>query len=87
MISLTTRDFWHAYEKLSEAHQAAARRAFRLFMLDPGHNSLRFKKLGGHRDYWSVRVSLDIRVVGRRQGDTVEWAWIGSHQEFDQRFG
>jgi len=40
----------------------------------PGHNSLQFKKLHGYSDYWSVRVSRGIRVVGERRGDTVEWA-------------
>src|SRR5438876_11965484 len=35
--------------------------------------------LRGYPDYWSVRVSQDIRVVGKRRGDTIEWAWIGTH--------
>ncbi len=38
-------------------------------------------------DYGSVRVSRDIRVVGKRRGDTIEWAWIGTHNEFDKLFG
>jgi hypothetical protein len=25
-----------------------------------------------------VRVSRDIRAVGKRTGDTIEWAWIGT---------
>ena len=62
----------------------AARRAFTLLLQDPGHNSLRFKKLRGYPDYWSVRVSRDVRVVGKRHGDTR--AWIGTHNEFDKLF-
>ena len=27
------------------------------------------------------------RAVGERVGDTIEWAWIGSHNEFDSQFG
>jgi hypothetical protein len=61
-------------------------RAFALFLENPRHNSLQFKKLRGYSDYWSVRVSRDIRVVGKRRGDTVEWAWIGTHNEFDKLF-
>jgi hypothetical protein len=68
------------------AKKRAARRAFTLFLQDPGHNSLQFKKLRGYPDYWSVRVSQDVRVVGKRRGDAVEWAWIGTHNEFDKLF-
>jgi len=56
-------------------------------MKDPGHPSLRFKKLAGEDDVWSVRVSLDLRAVAHRQGDTVTWFWIGTHKEFDRLFG
>jgi hypothetical protein len=27
------------------------------------------------------------RAVGKRTGDTIEWAWIGTHNEFDKLFG
>jgi len=51
-------------------------------------DTIRFnsKRLRGYPDYWSVRVSQDIRVVGKRRGDTVEWAWIGTHNKFDKLF-
>ena len=64
----------------------AARRAFRLFVENPGHNSLHFKKLSGHADLWSARVSLDIRAVAQRHGETVTWVWIGTHSGFDKLF-
>jgi hypothetical protein len=70
---------------LNAAQKTAARRAFALFLENPGHNSLQFKKLRGYPDYWSVRVSRDIRAVGKRTGDTIEWAWIGTHNEWSQR--
>jgi hypothetical protein len=69
---------------LNATQKRAARRAFTLFLQDPGHNSLQFKKLRGYPDYWSVRVSRDVRVVGKRHGDTR--AWIGTHDEFDKLF-
>ena len=87
MISRATRTFWQAYARLSGSHKDSAQRAFRLFVRDPGHNSLQFKKLRGYANYWSVRVSLDLRAVGKRHGDTIEWAWIGSHNDFDKLFG
>ncbi len=87
MISRATRSFWEAYEQLNAAQKSAARRAFALFLENTGHNSLQFKKLRGYLDYWSVRASRNIRAVGKRTGDMIEWAWIGTHNEFDKLFG
>jgi plasmid maintenance system killer protein len=67
--------------------KAAARRAYQLFVHDPDHPSLRFKKLQGYDNVWSVRINEQYRAVGERDGDVIEWAWIGSHNEFDSRFG
>lgn len=58
-----------------------------LFAENPDHPSLRFKKLGGYDNVWSVRINEQYRAVCERDGDTVVWVWIGSHNEFDQLFG
>lgn len=87
MISKVTPSFWRTLARLGGEHQAAARRAFRLFSDNPDHASLRFKKLAGHDAIWSVRVTLSIRAVGERHGDTITWVWVGPHKEFDQLFG
>ena len=87
MISRTTPSFWRALAQLNGNDRKAAQRAFRLLVEDPGHNSLFFKKLSGHRDLWSARVSLNIRVVAQRNGEVVTWVWIGNHGEFDKLFG
>ena len=86
MISRTHGDFWRLYAQLSSENKRAASRAFARFRVDPGHPSLRFKKLAGRGDIWSVRVNDDIRAAGRRQGDTIRWFWIGTHNEFDNLF-
>jgi len=36
---------------------------------------------------WSVRVTISIRAVGHRDGDTIIWVWIGPHGQFDSKFG
>lgn len=87
MTSRVTPSFRRALTALSAADQEAARRAYRLFATDPFHNSLRFKKLAGHESLWSARVTLSVRAVGHRDGETITWVWIGSHNEFDSRFG
>ena len=66
--------------------KARAQEAYRLFEKNPDHPSLRFKKLQARDDVWSVRINEQFRTVGVRAGDTVEWIWIGTHNEFDNLF-
>ena len=87
MNSRTRPSFWRAYAGLDPQSKAAARRAYILFAQNPAHPSLRFKKLGGYEQVWSVRVNEQYRALGERQGDTIWWAWIGTHNEFDKLFG
>jgi hypothetical protein len=70
----------------AEPGRSASGPPYHQFQIEPFHNSLRFKKLAGHETLWSVRVTLSIRAVGHREGDTIVWVWIGSHAEFDRRF-
>ena len=66
------------------------RLAARRFLIHPSAFllliSLRFKKLHGSYPYWSVRFGSGYRAVCRRDGDTAEWIWIGTHQDFDKAF-
>ena len=87
MISLVRPSFWRAYEKLPPAVKARARLAYQVFAINPDHPSLRFKKLQGGGEFWSVRISEQYRAVGMRAGDTIQWLWIGTHNEFDHLFG
>jgi hypothetical protein len=85
--SVARPSFWRAYAMLDSRVKLAARRAYQLFSENPDHPSLRFKKLSGYEHVWSVRINDQYRAVGEREGDTIEWAWIGSHNEFDSKFG
>jgi hypothetical protein len=69
VISVTRPSFWRAYAALDPRIQEAARQAYRLFLENPDHPSLRFKKLGGLSDVWSVRITQQYRAVGERHGD------------------
>jgi len=51
--------------------RAQSRQAYRLFMTNPDHPSLRFKKLNGPGNYWSVRFGGGYRAVCRRDGEGV----------------
>jgi hypothetical protein len=86
VISKVRPSFWRAYERLSPSVKGRAKMAWRFFERDPDHPSLRFKKLQARQDLWSVRITDQYRAVGARSGDTIEWIWIGTHNEFDNLF-
>ncbi len=79
MISSTKASFRKRFEKLSPAIQEAAVERYRLWRRDPWDASLHFKKVG---DYWSVRIGDGFRALATRDGDRVNWFWIGAHDEY-----
>ena len=60
-----------------------ARDAYVLLQRNPNHPGLRFKRLQGEEALYSVRIGLRYRALGRLEGETVVWFWIGSHAEYD----
>jgi hypothetical protein len=64
--------------------QRDAKRAYRLFQSDPAHPGLRFKKLEGEDNVYSVRVGLDFRAPGTMRHGRIVWYWIGNHSEYDR---
>jgi len=86
VISRARPSFWRAYNQLAPSAKARAKLAWQIFERAPDHPSLRFKKLQAHDGLWSVRINEQYRAVGFRSGDTIEWIWIGTHNEFDKLF-
>ena len=80
--SVGTREFWRLYHSLPESARIAARKSYRLWIAEPWHPSLHFKKIG--RGKWSVRVGIHYRAVGGFSGKTMVWEWIGTHAEYDR---
>ena len=70
MKSKTTREFRSAFARLPQHIQAHARDAFRLFLLDPQHPSLRFKRIHSTEPIFSARITLDYRALGLRRGNS-----------------
>jgi hypothetical protein len=79
MRSRAVRSFWERYNALPMDVQRLAVKQYRLWLRDPRHSSIRFKKVGR---YWSARVNEDYRAVGILDGDTVVWFFIGTHSEY-----
>ena len=96
MKSRAVSSFWIGYRRLPAEVQTAAKKQYRLWLSDPHHPSLRFKKVGSD---WSARITGDYRSVGvmamngrgeRKfimDGDTVIWYFIGTHAEYDRLLG
>jgi hypothetical protein len=84
--STGNEEFWRRYYLLPEHVRAQSRQAYRLFMSNPDHPSLRFKKLNGPGDFWSVRFGGGYRAVCQRDGENVVWLWVGTRQDFGRMF-
>jgi hypothetical protein len=84
MKSKTTREFRKAFARLPRRIQTEARDAFKVFLEDPQHPSLRFKRVHSTRPIFSVRITIDYRALGVRDEDTMVWFWIGGHEDYDK---
>lgn len=83
--SRTTRGFWEAFAGWPDRVRQEATEAFRLFRKNPAHPSLRFKKLEGDEQIYSVRIGLGYRALGAIRGNRIVRFWIGSHAGYDRR--
>ncbi len=81
MKSKATSSFWQGYSRLPAKVQTAADKQYSIWLDDPFHSSVRFKKVGR---FWSARITGSYRTLGVMDGDTVVWFFIGSHAEYDQ---
>jgi hypothetical protein len=84
MRSRTTRRFRDALASLPAQVQQQARQAYRLFLHDPAHPSLQFKKVHTTEPVYSARIGLGYRAVGVVKGSEVVWFWVGSHADYDK---
>ena len=84
MISHTTERFRTAYQALPDNIRRQAREAYRLFRHNPAHPSLRFRQVHPTRPIYSARINIQYRALGIRDGDTIVWFWVGSHDEYER---
>ncbi len=82
MIGKTHRRFWKAFEKLPVSIQNLAREKYALWKRDPFHPSLHFEER--RNGICVVRIGTGYRAIGLREGDTIVWFWIGTHEEYNR---
>jgi len=83
MKSRATTRFWSLYSRLPTPIQELAVKNYRLWLNNPRHPSLVFKKLHGRGDRFSVRIGHSYRAIGHLVAGGVEWVWIGSHEDYE----
>jgi hypothetical protein len=81
MRSSTTTDFRAAFAGLPPDIRDRARRVFYLWLRNPRHPSLGFKKVA---DVWVVRIARGYRALALLEGETFYWFWVGSHDDYEQ---
>lgn len=84
MKSSTTERSRKELQKLPERTRRQAKEAYKLFLQDPFHPSLEFKRIRQTRPIYSVRIGIGNRALGVRNEDQIVWYWIGSHEEYDK---
>jgi hypothetical protein len=84
MKSSTTPDFWASYGALPPHIQRRAKASYGLWLRQPRHPSLRFKKVG---DAWAIRIGGGYRALAILEDDTFYWFWIGDHDRYKRLIG
>ena len=83
MKSVTTERFRHLYAAAGAQRQAQIKRSYMLWIDNPSHPSIRFKKVHDTEPIYSARVDLDWRALGVLEAGSVVWFWVGPHDEYD----
>ena len=73
--------FWRCYRQLPEDVRRLADESYRLWLQNPRHPSLHFKKIGR---FWADRVGLYYRALAVEQEAAIVWFWIGPHAEYNR---
>ncbi|MBM3471262.1 MAG: hypothetical protein FJX73_10805 [Armatimonadetes bacterium] len=76
------RRFFDDYADLPPEIQRRVDRALRRLAENPGHPSLRLRKMEGLPDIWEVRVTSAYRLTCRIEGDACILRRVGTHEIF-----
>lgn len=75
--------FTSAYDKLTGQEQKAVKASVFDLQLDPSGHGLQMHRIDNSNDpnFWSVRVSRDIRLIVRKTGDSLLVAYVDHHDK------
>lgn len=81
----TTQDFWDIFQKLPPSVRKQAQKIYRLWIENPQHPSLHFKKVNESQPFlYSIRINNKFRALAVQHNDTFVWFWIGTHTAYDR---
>lgn len=75
-------EFWRLYRQLPDDVRREARVAYRFWRDNPRHPSLQFKLVDASTHTYSLRIGRGYRALGRLEGDTIIWFFIGTHDAY-----
>ena len=82
MKSVTTERFRRLYGAANAPRRSQIKRSYKLWLENPAHPSVRFKKIHNTEPIFSARVDLDWTALGVLEDDTVVLFWVGCHDEY-----
>lgn len=59
----STRKFDKQFKQLDSKTYKQAAKAIELFISDPGHPSLRYKKIQGTSNFFEISVNMSVRII------------------------
>ena len=84
MISHTNSSFWKEYRKLPQNIRDISQKQYQLFVSNPYHASLHFKRVHSTKPIYSARITRNYRAIGVLNADVIVWFWIGSYDDYDK---
>lgn len=81
MKLVRTERFVKAYQALQPDAREKVNKALRLLAADPGHPSLRLKKMHGKPAVWEARVDRSYRLTLEVCQDSLVLRSVGKHDE------
>lgn len=76
--------FREAFQKLPNEIKEKAKEAYILWQVNPYNKGLHFKKIHSIKPIYSVRINIDFRACGIKEGEHLVWFWIGSHEDYNK---
>lgn len=81
----STRKFDKQFKQLDRKASKQAEKAIELFISDPSHPSLRYKKIQGTDNFYEISVNMSVRIiieVTSERNDQINTLYIiGTHDE------
>lgn len=69
------------FAKLPAHIQKQAKKDLQFFQENPYDPTLGFKML--NKAVCAIDIGYRYRALGEKTGDTIEWFWIGSHEDYN----